>query len=125
MKKVLALLLASVMVLALLAGCGGNGNDDTTTPGDDANNVTDNNNTTPSDDTNTTPSTDSDGIPTITWYQVGSGQPANIDSWTAKANAYLEEKIGVHIDIQCVSWGPWGDRRSVIVQTNEIGRAHV
>ncbi len=60
-----------------------------------------------------------DDIPTITWYMVGGGQPANYDSWKAKVDAYLEEKIGVHLDVQCISWGDWGDRRSVIVQTNE------
>lgn len=96
MKKILALLLACVMTLALLAGCGGSGNSNDANKGGDEG-----------------------GIPTITWYQVGGGQPSNIASWTEKANAYLEEKIGVHIDIQCVSWGDWGDRRSVIVQTNE------
>ena len=116
MKKFLALLLASVMTLALLAACGGN-ND---TPPADANGApgaedTDN----PGSDDTTAPPADDGGIPTITWYQVGGGQPANIDSWTEKANAYLEEKIGVHINIQCISWGDWGKRRSVIVQTSE------
>ena len=110
MKKFLALLLASVMTLALLAGCGG------------GNNNTPSNTDAPSSnqgDTNTPAPADNGEFPTITWYQVGSGQPANIDSWPAKANAYLEEKIGVHINVQCISWGDWGNRRSVIVQTNE------
>lgn len=96
MKKFLALLLACVMTLALLAGCGGSGNDAGNAGGGDEG-----------------------GIPTITWYQVGGGPPANLEAWTEKANAYLEEKIGVHIDMQIVSWGDWGDRRSMVLQTNE------
>lgn len=115
MKKLLALLLASVMTLALLAGCGGGSNQ---TPADSNSGQTDAQ--TPSDDAPTTPPpTEEGGYPVITWYMVGSGQPANISSWTEKANAYLEEKIGVHINVQCIEWGPWGQRRSVIVQTNE------
>lgn len=115
MKKLLALLLVSVMTLALLAGCGGGNNQ---TPADSNSGQTDVQ--TPSDDAPTTPPpTEEGGYPVITWYMVGSGQPANISSWTEKANAYLEEKIGVHINVQCIEWGPWGQRRSVIVQTNE------
>ena len=116
MKKILALLLASVMVLALLAGCGGGNNDTPTTPGDDSSSTDTN---TPSDTNTTTPPADDGSVPTITWYMVGGGQPSNIDSWTQTANAYLEEKIGVHINIQCVSWGDWGDQRSMVIQTNE------
>ena len=115
MKKFLALLLASVMTLALLAGCGGSGDTpaNTDTP---TNTDTD---TPTNTDTDTPTNTDNGEYPTITWYQVGGGAPANIDTWTEKANAYLEEKIGVHINVQCISWGDWGKRRSVIVQTNE------
>ena len=111
MKKVLALLLACVMMLGMLAGCSSNAPADTSTAQTDPG--------TAQNDTNPPASADDGDIPVITWYQVGGGQPANIDSWTEKVNAYLEEKIGVHLNIQCVSWGPWGDRRSVIVQTNE------
>ena len=109
-RRSLALLLAAAMSALMLAGCGG------------GNNNTPSNTDAPSSnqgDTNTPAPADNGEFPTITWYQVGSGQPANIDSWTAKANAYLEEKIGVHINVQCISWGDWGNRRSVIVQTNE------
>lgn len=60
-----------------------------------------------------------ESVPEITWYMVGGGQPANYDAWKEKVDAYLEEKIGVHLNVQCISWGDWGDRRSVIVQTNE------
>ena len=89
MKKILALLLAMVMVVGMLAGC------------------------------SSSEQKKDDGVPTITWYMVGGGQPANIDSWKTKVDAYLEEKIGVHIDVQCISWGDWGNRRTNIVSTNE------
>ena len=58
-------------------------------------------------------------VPTVKWYMVGGGMPGNYDSWKEKVDAYLEEKIGVHLDVECISWGDWGSRRSVIVQTNE------
>ncbi|MDE7054472.1 MAG: ABC transporter substrate-binding protein [Oscillospiraceae bacterium] len=114
MKKVLALLLAGMMMLAMLTACGGDGSQ-TPNNGDSQPDAQE-----PSGGDTPAPTPAADGdIPTITWYQVGGGEPANLASWTEKVNAYLEEKIGVHLDIQCISWGPWGDRRSVIVQTNE------
>lgn len=112
MKKILALLLAVVMVLGVFAGCAKSENEPAsgTTPVANAG--------------NDTPASEpaqgsSDEIPTLTWYMVGSGMPSNISSWTEKVNAYLEEKIGVHLDIQCVSWGDWGNRRTNVVSTNE------
>lgn len=112
MKKILAMLLAVVMLLGLVA-CG-NDAPETTAPvaGGESTPVE---TTTPVE---SDPAVDGE-IPTLVWYQVGGGQPANYDSWQAKVNAYLEEKIGVHLDVQVVSWGDWGNRRSVIVQTNE------
>lgn len=107
MKKILAMLLAVIMLLGLVA-CG-NDAPETTAPAAD-----------PAE--TTAPVADDSGdaeIPTLVWYQVGGGQPANYDTWQAKVNAYLEEKIGVHLDVRVVSWGDWGNRRSVIVQTNE------
>lgn len=112
MKKILAMLLAVVMLLGLVA-CG-NDAPETTAPvagGESTPAET----TTPAE---SDPAVDGE-IPTLVWYQVGGGQPANYDSWQAKVNAYLEEKIGVHLDVRVVSWGDWGNRRSVIVQTNE------
>lgn len=62
----------------------------------------------------------SDGeIVELKWIQVGSGMPSNYDAWKANLDNYLEEKIGVHLDVEVISWGDWNSRRSVIVNTNE------
>ena len=109
MKKIIALLLASVMVLGLFAACGAK----TETPAAAGNTQTGTTNAGTTDAGTTTEA----GIPTITWYSVGGGNPANWESWTAKVNAYLEEKIGVHLNMQVIGWGDWGERRNVLVQT--------
>ena len=90
MKRIIALVLAAMMAATLFTGCGKNGGNNK-----------------------------KEEIPTLTWYVVGGGKPANYDSWTEKVNAYLEEKIGVHLNYQCVPWGDWDDRHKAIVSTNE------
>ena len=109
MKKIIAMLLAVMMVVGMFAACG-NDAPETTAPA------------APADPVETTAPVADGGdeeIPTLIWYQVGGGQPANYDSWKAKMDAYLEEKIGVHLDVRVGSWGDWGNLRSVTVQTNE------
>lgn len=113
MKKILALLLALVMVIGVFAGCASEKPTETKAPA-----------AAPTEGEKEPAGTEAPAeptgeIPTLTWYMVGGGMPANIDSWTEKVNAYLEEKIGAHLNIQCVSWGDWGDRRTNIVSTNE------
>ncbi len=114
MKKIIAMLLAVMMVVGLFAAC-------TEKPAET--NPPAESTGTPAESTGTPdasePLANNGDIPTLKWYQVGNGQPANYDSWQAKVNAYLEDKIGVHLDVEVVSWGDWGNRRSVIVQTNE------
>ena len=108
MKKIIAMLLAVVMLMGLVA-CGTKPVE-TTAPVE---------NKDPVETTAPVADVGNEEIPTLIWYQVGGGQPANYDSWKAKMDAYLEEKIGVHLDIRVGSWGDWGNLRSVTVQTNE------
>ena len=58
-------------------------------------------------------------VVTLKWVTVGSGMPANYDSWAAQLNSYLAEKIGVNIEMEVISWGDWDNRRNTIVNTNE------
>ena len=87
--------------------------------GDTAADSSDTADTTTDTTTENTPTTTEDGIPVITWYQVGGGQPKDIEAWNEIVNPYLEKKIGVHLNMQVVDWGSWGDRRTMLVQTNE------
>ena len=51
----------------------------------------------------------------LRWVAAGNGMPANYDAWKANINKYLEEKIGVNIEVEVVAWGDWQSRRSVIM----------
>ena len=107
MKKIIAMLLAVIMLMGLVA-CGTDA-PETTAPVE----------TQPVETQPVETDPVAAEIPTLIWYQVGGGQPENYETWQAKVNAYLEEKIGVHLDIRVGSWGDWGNLRSVTVQTNE------
>ena len=101
MKKIIALLLACVMVLGLFAACGGEkAPAETKAPEAGAE--------TPAED----------GVVTVNWYTVGSGKAPNHDAWTKQVNDYLDSKgLGIHLNYENIAWGDWGERRSVIVQT--------
>ena len=111
MKKILAVLLAVLMVASLFAGCStGKPAETTTAPTTTAPNTP---------DETTAPSQPSDEIVNLKWVTVGGGMPANYDAWKAHLNEYLGEKIGVNLDIEVIGWGDWDTRRNMIVSTNE------
>ncbi len=103
MKKFFAFLLVAVMVATLLVGCGGSAN---------------NKNDTNDDQAKDSPSADGEVV-TLKWIAVGNGMPSNYDAWRENINAYMEDKIGVNIDVEIVSWGDWDNRRNVIVNSGE------
>lgn len=45
--------------------------------------------------------------------------PKDYDEWLEQINPYLEEKIGVNVDMEIVPWGDWDNRRSVITNSGE------
>lgn len=120
MKKVFALFLALCMLCTMLAACGGGTSSSQSSSGSSSSGSSTPADSSSGDSSEPASSTGSSGdVPTLTWYMVGGGEPSNLASWTEQVNAYLEEKIGVHLDLQIVSWDGWGDRRKVIVQANE------
>lgn len=58
-------------------------------------------------------------IPTLKWVQVGSGMPKNYEKWKENMDKYLEEKIGVHMDVEVIPWGDWENRKSLMVNSGE------
>ena len=102
-NKVLALGMAGSMALSM-AACGGSSSSAASTS--------------TSDGSTSTAASSSDEVVTLKWVAVGTGMPSNYDAWLAQINPYLEEKIGVNIDMEVISWGDWDTRRSVIVNTS-------
>ena len=62
---------------------------------------------------------EADGVVTLKWIQVGNGMPKNYKSWLEQINPYLEEKIGVNVDMEIVPWGDWDNRKGVITNSGE------
>lgn len=109
LKKLTALAL-SVMMVVSMSACGGKDKETDTAK-------TDTEKTT--EQTKETATEGKDEVVTLKWVTVGKGMPANYDAWAANINPYLEEKIGVNIEFEVVSWGDWDNRRSVVVNSNE------
>lgn len=94
-RQVAALTMAAAMSLGALTACGS--------------------------DSGSAAQTNAEGneVVTLKWIQVGNGMPDNYEDWLAQINPYLEEKIGVNLDMEIVPWGDWDNRRSVITNSGE------
>ncbi len=99
-KKLFAMCMAVVMSAGMLAGCGSGQNNSKGSKGGDA-------------------SSANGDVVTLKWVTVGGGMPDNYDKWLKQINPYLEDKIGVNLDMEVVPWGDWDNRRSVIVNSGE------
>lgn len=104
MRSYAAVVLSVLMAVSTLTGCGGSKMD---------------NGKVQTSGTAEAGQQDSKKNVNLKWIQVGHGMPDNYDAWQQHLNQYLEEKIGVNLDVEVVSWGDWENRRSVIVNTNE------
>ena len=105
-RKFLALTLACFMGVGAMAGCGSDGSTQTGADGGAVAGTE-------------TGAADSGEVVTLKWIQVGNGMPSNYDAWLEQINPYLEEKIGVNVDMEIVPWGDWDNRRSVIANSGE------
>ena len=95
-RQVVALGLVAAMSMGLLAGCRSDGKKEEAKKGESSSDVV-----------------------TLKWIQVGNGMPKNYDEWLKQINPYLEEKIGVNVEMEIVPWGDWDNRRSVITNSGE------
>ena len=153
--KVMSLLMAGAMLAGSLTGCGSSPSEEGSSGADNSQQSeqsseeqseqsSEEQSEQSSEEQSEQPAASGDVVE-LKWAMVGNGMPSNYDAWKAKLDAYLEEKIGVHLDVEVVKWDDWGNRRSVMVNTNEafdilftdagtyasdvamgeIGRAHV
>lgn len=90
-KKAVALAMSAAIAAGMMTGCGSSNNGS---------------------------SADGDVV-TLKWVAVGNGMPKNYDEWLEQVNPYLEEKLGINIDMEIVPWGDWDNRRSVITNSGE------
>lgn len=111
-KKILALLMASTLALTALVGCGNKSNEGNTSKSTSSNTANSGSEAEPDAEKK-------EETVTLKWIQVGSGMPKNYDAWLEQVNPYLEEKIGVNVEMEIVPWADWDNRRSVIVNAGE------
>lgn len=105
-KKLIATMLMLTMTASMLAGCGKKGGEEVKTDTQVATEA-------PAEEPM------KEEVVTLKWVTVGGSQPSNYEAWQTHVNEMLEEKIGVNIDVEVVSWGDWDSRRSVIVNGGE------
>lgn len=111
LKRLLAAGAAALMLLGTLAGCGNSGNGgNSATPTDGGSGNGSASQSAPAD---------TGEMVNLKWVIIGNGMPRNYDTWIAKVNEYIGEKINVQLEMEVISWGDWDKRRNIIVSTNE------
>jgi len=60
----------------------------------------------------------SSGVPTLIWWQIGSTQPGFADDMKV-INSYIQEKIGIRVDIRQASWGEAYNRFNTMLNAGE------
>lgn len=111
LKRLLAAGAAALMLLGTLAGCGNSGNGgNSATPTDGGSGNGSASQSAPAD---------TGEMVNLKWVIIGNGMPRNYDTWIAKVNEYIGEKINVQLEMEVIPWGDWDKRRNIIVSTNE------
>lgn len=108
LKRLMAAGLASIMTVAALAGCGGSSDGGQQASADNG-----------GGEAGGSSDAGSGEMVDLKWVLIGNGMPANYDTWMAKVNDYIGDKIGVNLEVEVVSWADWDSRRNVIISTNE------
>ena len=62
--------------------------------------------------------TKSDRVPTLIWWNIGSPQPGFRDDMRILSD-YIEERIGVRLDIRQAGWGDSGQRFTAMINSGE------
>lgn len=99
LKRILAACAAAIMILGILSGCG--------------------NSAATGGSASKSGQTGEGEIVDLKWVIIGNGMPRNYDTWIAKVNEYIGEKVGVNLEMEVIPWGDWDKRRNIIVSTNE------
>lgn len=128
-KKIAALGMAAVMTAGALAGCGSKKEEPAkTTEAAEAATEAEKTDDAQADDAAAAEETEkkeeaaatsADEIVNLKWITIGNGMPTNYDTWIAKVNDYIGEKIGVNLEMEVIPWGDWDNRRNIIISTNE------
>lgn len=123
--KVMALLTVGTMLAGSLTGCGSEPADQSSAQGssEESSQQSEQQSEESSEEQQSEESSEeqqaaSGEVVDIKWAMVGNGMPDNYDAWKAELDAYLEEKIGVHLDVEVVSWDAWGNRRNILAKNN-------
>lgn len=110
-KRKICLLLASTMIVCALAACssgGGNG-----AQGSSQENTT---------SSQAGSGSSSEGTPTLSWYFPGNPTYMTADGYDAvmtELNSYLQEKIGVNLEIKLYSFPEYGQKCSTVISSGE------
>ncbi len=121
MKKLTSLVLAMALLLSLAACSPKTETTSTETKTESAATETKTETTTTEEtktETTAEATTQKEIVP-LKWILIGGSQPANYEAWKTHINKYLNEKIGVELDVEIISWGDWDSKRNAIVSTNQ------
>lgn len=109
-KKLMALLLATLMIITVFTACGGNNQ----TPASDSNANSEPSSGSDTDTSNPGSTSDDGEMYTVTMAIIGVEQPHQ-DEVFAKANELVQNELGMNLEIIMLGWGDFSDRLNLML----------